>query len=567
MNHRLNMGQTDLAGCAQPISRVPTLNCFSANTSSENGVGFEMNGAGLAVSPWRRQIMAFICAGSNYIASELFKPLVAGEYLPATPRRSTAANTPRLDFKELCFCIAFVIGLQFVRTRLGRLWTNSEQLTKSWSSHVMSSENARCVLAAAEANELQCANWSLHPHVIRLENQNPCGPTTTVAERLACSPPTVAIRVRSPAVSLRIFACGDRAERCCWSRVFLGDLPFPPPFHSGAAPYSSKLPLIGSEDVNVKSRPNLFIPLPVLLKMKAFFFCIRAVMWSWRLRPGSVHYNKIVERYNDTRVSRIEKRYKSTFDTTLLKPNFVSQRYRCAFDSVRPFGIHEGKGSDFFSKVDFKSAHFIKQHNVDFEKKKKIARGAIMPTLHRSSSESSPLRARLPTGVQCCRTSCLSLGLSAATLVPGSGTGGYKRPAGELVPAVQQHYAAPITSPTRRRRRIKPTANVTTGERLARSPPTKANRVQYPAGSPDLHQVEIVPDDSVGRRGFLGHLPFPSAPSFRRRSMFTSITLVGSQDLAVKSPPNLFTHINRLATECSIGTLTEIRILGSFQVP
>ncbi|KAJ8873424.1 hypothetical protein PR048_024241 [Dryococelus australis] len=40
-------------------------------------------------------------------------------------------------------------------------------------------------------------------------------------------------------------------------------------------------------------------------------------------------------------------------------------------------------------------------------------------------------------------------------------------------------------------------------ERLACSPPTKANRVQSPAGSPDSHMA-IVPDDAVGRRIFSG---------------------------------------------------------------
>ncbi|KAJ8878514.1 hypothetical protein PR048_019092 [Dryococelus australis] len=42
--------------------------------------------------------------------------------------------------------------------------------------------------------------------------------------------------------SLRIFACGNSAGRCPWSVVFLRDLPFPPPLHSGAAPYSSRSP-------------------------------------------------------------------------------------------------------------------------------------------------------------------------------------------------------------------------------------------------------------------------------------------------------------------------------------
>ncbi|KAJ8894462.1 hypothetical protein PR048_007116 [Dryococelus australis] len=52
----------------------------------------------------------------------------------------------------------------------------------------------------------------------------------------------------------------------------------------------------------------------------------------------------------------------------------------------------------------------------------------------------------------------------------------------------------------------------------------------------------IVPDDAVGRRVFLGHLQFPPTPSSRHCSIVTSITLIGSQDLAVTSRPNLFTH-------------------------
>ncbi|KAJ8867392.1 hypothetical protein PR048_031193 [Dryococelus australis] len=63
-----------------------------------------------------------------------------------------------------------------------------------------------------------------------------------VAERLVCSPPTKAIRVQFPAGSLRIFTCGNRGGRCRWSAGFLGDLPFPPPPHSGAVPYSPQSP-------------------------------------------------------------------------------------------------------------------------------------------------------------------------------------------------------------------------------------------------------------------------------------------------------------------------------------
>ncbi|KAJ8897339.1 hypothetical protein PR048_002685 [Dryococelus australis] len=42
--------------------------------------------------------------------------------------------------------------------------------------------------------------------------------------------------------------------------------------------------------------------------------------------------------------------------------------------------------------------------------------------------------------------------------------------------------------------------------------------------------------------GFLRGSPVSPTPSFRRCSILTSIALIGSQDLAVKSCPNLFTH-------------------------
>ncbi|KAJ8880271.1 hypothetical protein PR048_016737 [Dryococelus australis] len=76
-------------------------------------------------------------------------------------------------------------------------------------------------------------------------------------------------------------------------------------------------------------------------------------------------------------------------------------------------------------------------------------------------------------------------------------------------------------------------------ERLARSPPTKANRAQSPPGLPDLRKWESCRTmPLVG--GFSRGSPVPPVPSFQRRSIFSSIPLIGSQDLAVKSHPNLF---------------------------
>ncbi|KAJ8877406.1 hypothetical protein PR048_021860 [Dryococelus australis] len=56
-------------------------------------------------------------------------------------------------------------------------------------------------------------------------------------------------------------------------------------------------------------------------------------------------------------------------------------------------------------------------------------------------------------------------------------------------------------------------------------------------------QVGIVPDDAVGRRVFFRGSAVSPTLSFRRRSILTSITLIGSQDLTVKSRLNLFTSL------------------------
>ncbi|KAJ8873836.1 hypothetical protein PR048_024672 [Dryococelus australis] len=92
-------------------------------------------------------------------------------------------------------------------------------------------------------------------------------------------------------------------------------------------------------------------------------------------------------------------------------------------------------------------------------------------------------------------------------------------------------------------------------ERLARSPPTMVNRVQSPAESlPNFRMWGILLDggESCWTMPLVGEFPrgSPVSPalSFRRCSILTSITLIGSQDLAVKSRPNLFTHTQQYSS-------------------
>ncbi|KAJ8895429.1 hypothetical protein PR048_000761 [Dryococelus australis] len=61
--------------------------------------------------------------------------------------------------------------------------------------------------------------------------------TSTSDQPWPCSDEPGSIPAGSP-----VFASGKRAGRCRWSAGFLGDLPFPPPLHSGTALYSLKSP-------------------------------------------------------------------------------------------------------------------------------------------------------------------------------------------------------------------------------------------------------------------------------------------------------------------------------------
>ncbi|KAJ8875154.1 hypothetical protein PR048_023047 [Dryococelus australis] len=71
---------------------------------------------------------------------------------------------------------------------------------------------------------------------------------------------------------------------------------------------------------------------------------------------------------------------------------------------------------------------------------------------------------------------------------------------------------------------------------LARSPPTKAIRARSPAGPLRI----FASGNRAGRCRWSGWLsrgsPVSPAPSFQRRAIFTSITLIGSQDLARLDP-------------------------------
>ncbi|KAJ8888932.1 hypothetical protein PR048_008426 [Dryococelus australis] len=269
----------------------------------------------------------------------------------------------------------------------------------------------------------------------RLTSQPPW-PLTLLASHLG-EPGSIPGRI-TPGFSQVGIVPDDAAFR----RVFSGISFFPPPFYSGATPYSPLFTL-ESQDLDVKSRPNLFNHLR---------FTKNSVPWSFPVQ---------IDALNPPRHKGRKER--GWLDESLHFVLEVQNRMLVTYEG--------GKGSHRFSgRQRPRGAH--------------TCRPAGPPSGFEvwSSSNTPPLQRR---------TSCFI-------------------------------WLLPISGPR-------------VAERLACSPPTKANRVQYPAWSlPDFRMwVSCRTIPLVG--GFSWGSPVSPALSFRRRSILTSITLIVSEDLAVKT--------------------------------
>ncbi|KAJ8874562.1 hypothetical protein PR048_025425 [Dryococelus australis] len=104
-------------------------------------------------------------------------------------------------------------------------------------------------------------------------------------------------------------------------------------------------------------------------------------------------------------------------------------------------------------------------------------------------------------------------------------------------------------------------------ERLARPPPTKANRAQSPARSPDFRKWESCRTmPLVG--GFSRGSPVSPSPSFRHRSIFTSITpasalktsLLRAAQISSLHPERMKYHSIALTTHRSMRRLTNLSL-------
>ncbi|KAJ8886158.1 hypothetical protein PR048_012367 [Dryococelus australis] len=156
----------------------------------------------------------------------------------------------KTDFSRLYTEVTFAIGSEFIRYTLDdstpianlqgykkripycQMWNNTGGTANEQTPEEFFSPKYGCPSEESSTHDRFCYPTSISGDLFGLLG-------TAGAERLACSPPTKANRVPSRPGQSQIFACGNRVGRCHWSAGFLGDLPFPQPLHSDATPYSS----------------------------------------------------------------------------------------------------------------------------------------------------------------------------------------------------------------------------------------------------------------------------------------------------------------------------------------
>ncbi|KAJ8865863.1 hypothetical protein PR048_033386 [Dryococelus australis] len=339
-------------------------------------------------------------------------------------------------------------------------------------------------------------------------------PVVAMAEWLACSPPAKTNLVQSPAGSLRIFASGNRAGRCRWSA---GRSPVSPAlsFRRCSIPHFI---LIGPQDLDVREPPkslhSLTVPEIVAPRYQrpyvASCYCVPARLANWFLRVAAVS---------------------AAWPFTCRLPTVVlldTGSLRLGNPGVVPCGVgsrplDRNKAEEYLWAGGLRSVAVGRypgyaggsRSKRQTLKDNQLAAGSLGPWWHSGHITPPAILAnlvRFPAG------SLLNFHLHR-TMPVGWFSRGFPVSPAFLIPVLlNTHLASPSSAVM-----LPVFEPATVAERLARSPPTKANRAQSPAGSPDFHEWESC---------FLGELPFPSVPSFPHCSIFTSTTLVGSQDLA-----------------------------------
>ncbi|KAJ8894987.1 hypothetical protein PR048_000295 [Dryococelus australis] len=389
----------------------------------------------------------------------------------------------------------------------------------------------------------------------------------TVAERLACSPPTKAIRVQSPDGSStsyfrspptktnwvrlpRIFARGNRAGRCCrLSAGFTGDLECHSPLYSVAVLYSPRLTLSGhihrwprgNGETHGECKATLDRPATTRRAIPAARTRVFQPRDPARVTTTTTDLLACVPPRRPTCVPP------PPYPTSLL---FLKAPTR-VIEGVWSSAGNEGAGGRRFPRKPADQWLLLGTSHEYFSN----SFGDEMDSKHLFFSPTVVIgRQLLRHAPFNCEPYCICLRPASfldwllyrcedtPSLTELHVIGAHNCEVFLYWDRVTQDVSHKLWSNDKR-----------IAKRLARSRlPSRRSGFNPRPGHSTFSHVGIVLDDAVGRRIFSGISHFPPALSLRHCSVLNSITLIGSQDPAVKSRPDIFTSLHYTTSPPSI---------------
>ncbi|KAJ8878428.1 hypothetical protein PR048_019006 [Dryococelus australis] len=309
----------------------------------------------------------------------------------------------------------------------------------------------------------------------------------------------------------RFHVCSLLASRVTPTRRlsagFLGDIPFPPPLHSSAAPYSPNFTLIGSQDLDVKNRPNLFTrPLQRTRQCSS----IETVAMGRRgqrfacqqQRAGLSLYAPCLWGPRPAQPLRIN---------TQRAPKYFTTATPCL---INQFGTEQGQDTEKRGGDKGDTARIVKCAITTTRKALNWCLVLSSVGLEAVMAGYGGRHSRLLGDVHTGRRHLEIDAFRCFTYISHTLRGSLK--VRQLGPSKSLCILPPVS--------------------LLASPPQGGS----PAGSLRIFAYGNRAGRCRWSAGFFfGDLPFPPPPSFLRCSIFTSITLIGSKDVDFNSRPNL----------------------------
>ncbi|KAJ8888757.1 hypothetical protein PR048_008249 [Dryococelus australis] len=343
----------------------------------------------------------------------------------------------------------------------------------------------------------------------------------------------------------RIVTCGNRAGQCRWSAGFLGDLPFPPPFHSVAAPYPPRLTLICSQNLNVKNCPNLFTHSLTHTRLKMFYCPISSADGA----SSSRAIREVLSAVQQRRPRQLWPEYCNNSTCRLRKGAFTKGEREKERERARE---REREPGERVVEEGMDKGYWAISHTLTGDK------GCARPASRHCKKSAAPAR-QPPSGDVTCSWMYsktmrrqvfhspylpISNTCFCACLFDLHRTRRIGSPQNGLLHNMLDIY---VPSTARYPTNVRYGMVLAEHKATARLPQRRTGFNPRPVHS-GFSQVGIVPVRSAGRRAFLGNSHLPPPLHSGTTAFSPHFTLVGSQDLDIKNRLNLPTPHSLLFT-------------------